>query len=319
MSMYKPEGVFENLEERNRMYSIEELEDALKTGKILHGRVKEVTIDLALVIEMGSGIEAKIEFNDLEYSPIGKATKPVAAASKIGKQVNFKVISVGTVDNKYKIKLSRADAMREAYENYVSKLKIGDIIDARINHIEKYGAFCDVACGLTYLLPIENLCITRIANASVALRDVKDIKAVVSAINKDNMLVLSHKELLGTWEEEASKFKPGQIVEGVVHGIEDYGIFIGLTPNLSGLAEHTNGLEVGDIVAVYIKTIVPSKMKIKLSIANHEHGDVDQGPLHFEYKVTDGHIDQWVYNPEDCQKEIKTVFTQPASDIEPEA
>ena len=42
--------------------------------------------------------------------------------------------------------------------------------------------------------------------------------------------------MLGTWAENAALFSPGQTVTGVVRSVEDYGIFVELTPNLAGLA-----------------------------------------------------------------------------------
>jgi secreted PhoX family phosphatase len=48
---------------------------------------------------------------------------------------------------------------------------------------------------------------------------------------------LTHRELLGTWLENASRFAPGETVSGIVRGNEDYGIFVELAPNLSGLTD----------------------------------------------------------------------------------
>mgnify|MGYP002508912097 CR=1 FL=1 len=41
---------------------------------------------------------------------------------------------------------------------------------------------------------------------------------------------------------------------GIVRGIKEYGIFVELTPNLSGLAEWRGAVNVGDAVSVYIKS-----------------------------------------------------------------
>ena len=88
------------------------------------------------------------------------------------------------------------------------------------------------------------------------------IFAVISGFDIENERVsLSSRELFGTWEENAAKFTPGQTVPGIVRGIEDYGVFIELSPNLSGLSEPFDGISVGDSVSVFIKSIVPEKMK----------------------------------------------------------
>ena len=108
--------------------------------------------------------------------------------------------------------------------------------------------------------------------------------------------LLSHKELLGTWIENSSCFVPGQTVPGCIRSVEDYGIFVELTPNLSGLAEvgSFGNIQKGTGVSVYIKNIVPEKMKIKLSIVDVFDEPV-LPPEKYEYFFTGNHIDSFSY------------------------
>ena len=95
-------------------------------------------------------------------------------------------------------------------------------------------------------------------------------KVIIKAIDEDNRVTLTHKELLGTWEENAEVFSVGETVSGIIRSVENYGIFIELAPNLAGLAELRDDrraffdLKAGNSVSVYIKSIIPEKMKIKL-------------------------------------------------------
>lgn len=305
MQIYKPEG----FGKAAISYDKADIERALQTGEILSGYVMRCDSDLKLQVKLGQGVTGEIEFDNLEFNPYGESTKPIAAISKVGKIINFKVIGYATEGDKVKVQLSRKESMKEAYEKFVSTLVPGDVIDAKINHIEKYGAFCDIACGLTYLLPIENFCVTRIDNAQEALKGISEIKAVVFGYNKAGKIVLSHRELLGTWDEEASKFTAGSVVVGTVRSVENYGVFIELTPNLSGLAEATDKVKVGDKVNVLIKSIIPEKMKIKLNILDLENGDFNNDPLiHIEYGEVPEHIDYWKYSSEKATKVVETRF-----------
>ena len=81
---------------------------------------------------------------------------------------------------------------------------------------------------------------------------------------ENRRITLTHRELLGTWEENAALFAAGETVRGIVRSVEPYGVFIELAPNLSGLAENREGLTPGTPVSVYIKSILPQRMKIKL-------------------------------------------------------
>ena len=63
-----------------------------------------------------------------------------------------------------------------------------------------------------------------------------------------------------------SQFSAGETVAGIVRSVEPYGIFVELTPNLAGLAEVKEGVIPGQQASVYIKSILPARMKIKLII-----------------------------------------------------
>ena len=130
--------------------------------------------------------------------------------------------------------------------------------------------------------------------------------AVVRGIDENGRITLSHKELLGTWEENAARFSVGETVPGIVRSVEKYGIFVELSPNLAGLAEFSDGIEPGSHAGVYIKSIIPSKMKIKLIIVDSFDADYPVEPP--EYFIGEGHIDRWVYSPAESDKVIESVF-----------
>lgn len=83
-----------------------------------------------------------------------------------------------------------------------------------------------------------------------------------------NRISFTHKELLGTWEDNIKEFAQGTVVKGIVRETEKSknGIFIELKPNLVGLAEYKENIEYGQDVNVYIKKIIPEKKKVKLLI-----------------------------------------------------
>ena len=118
--------------------------------------------------------------------------------------------------------------------------------------------------------------------------------------------VLTLRELLGTWSENAACFSPGETVVGIVRSVEEYGVFVEIAPNLAGLAESSGNLCPGQVVSVYIKNILPEKMKIKLVIVNK---NISQS-LRFEphYFITEGRMKSWIYSTPQSHKQIETVF-----------
>jgi small subunit ribosomal protein S1 len=97
----------------------------------------------------------------------------------------------------------------------------------------------------------------------------------------------------------------------VVRSVEQYGIFIELAPNLAGLAEYKEGVYEGQNAAVYIKNIIPERMKIKLVLIDTYNNDQSgvMKPAKPLYYIESGHIDVWRYSPQNCEKVIETVFS----------
>lgn len=233
-------------------------------------------------------------------------TRDIALISRVGKTVSF-VVSDFCEDKNGKpyALLSRKTAQKLCLDHLLKEKCVGDIIDAKITHFESFGAFCDIGCGNIALLPIDAISVSRISHPKDRFYLGENIKAVIKNIAPDGKITLSHKELLGTWEENACLFAPGQTVTGVVRSVEDYGIFVEITPNLAGLAEPRANTLVGQQASVYIKSIIPEKMKIKLIIIDSfDTGYTPQ--LKYFYKGDS--ISEWDYSPKDCNKQITTKF-----------
>ena len=151
----------------------------------------------------------------------------------------------------------------------IEKLEIGQIVQGAVTGIKPYGAFVKMDNDLSALVHIEDMSVARIKSPLERLKIGQKAKFVVKSIDRSTgRILLSYKELLGSWEENAEKFEEGSVVKGIARETEKSknGIFIELTPNLVGLAEYKDGIEYGQNVNVYIKKIIPEKKKVKLII-----------------------------------------------------
>ena len=107
--------------------------------------------------------------------------------------------------------------------------------------------------------------------------------------------------------ENVARFSPGMTVAGWVRGVKSYGTFVELTPNLTGLADQTEGLAEDDRVSVYIKAILPDRMKIKLTLIHRL--EPEPGPEPLSYFITSGQLSRWDYSPPGrLAHKIQTVF-----------
>lgn len=235
------------------------------------------------------------------------STRDIALISRVNKPVIFKITAIKTDEKGDPLAiLSRKSVQQECMDEYISNLKCGDVIPARVCHMESFGVFADIGAGINALLPIDSISISRIPHPNVRFTTGQCIKAVVRGIDDQGRITLSHKELLGTWEQNAAEFSPGETVPGVVRSVEKYGIFVELAPNLAGLAEYTPGIEPGCHASVFIKSILPQRMKVKLIIV--DAFDAEYPPGSMKYFTDSTHIDHWLYSPESCPKVIESLF-----------
>ncbi len=304
---YKPEGAVLSMPENREYLSSENgLIRAMNEGVILEAMAVRCDANYTLTVDLGCMVGV-IDRSDVEYDRTGADTRDIAVITRVGKAVCFKVMGFYSEKGVKMVRLSRKEAQRECYEAFLGDCIAGDIIDAKITHLESFGAFVDIGCGIISLLSIDCISVSRISHPSDRFSVGDRIKVAIKS-NDGERIYVTHKELLGTWEENASMFSVGQTVAGIVRSIEDYGIFVELTPNLAGLAEYRSDITVGQTTAVYIKNIIPERMKLKLVIIDAYKGE--NVPVREIRPLGDdvSHIDSWQYSPSGSQRIIETVF-----------
>jgi small subunit ribosomal protein S1 len=273
-------------------------------GTVLEGRVAlcDAAHNLHIDLPCMKGIIPR------EEGAIGIAdgtTRDIALISRVGKAVCFTVMGFENTADGVRAVLSRRLAQEACRAQYFTAHRTGDVIRAKVTRLESFGAFCDIGCGVTALMPIAGMSVSRISHPRDRLRVGMDICAAILSM-QDGRICLSQRELLGTWEENVARFSQGETVMGIVRSIEPYGVFIELAPNLAGLAEPREDLSPGQTVSVYIKSILPDKMKVKLIVI--DVGGEAPPPDVPAYYITQGHLDNFVYSPLLAERRIEMVF-----------
>ena len=275
MSGFNPEGWNENLKRCN--YTLAELNEAKALKNVLESQVTMCDAGHNLIVDLGcmKGIIPRAE------GAIGISdgtTRDIALITRVGKPVCFTVEGIET--DSYGVPfamLSRRNAQLLCREHIYNSHRPGDIIKAKITHLESFGAFCDIGCGNIALLPIDSISVSRISHPKDRFITGENIRAVIKSIAPDGKITLSHKELLGTWKENAALFTPGQTIKVVP----------------------------GQQASVYIKSIIPEKMKIKLIIIDSFEGSYSP---EIKYFYDGDNIEEWDYSPTICTKHISTRF-----------
>ena len=315
--IYRPEGaLLETAQNREYLSSLAGLERAMTKGAIIEGIATLCDEEMRLHVDLhcARGI---IETEETLACRAGESKKDIAVITRVGKPVACKILSIEWRDGVPVVKLSRRAAQEACMKHYMKSLNAGDILMARVTHLEPFGAFVDVGCGVPSLLSVDCISVSRISHPRDRLACGMTVPVVVKCVSRESeRIYVSMRELLGTWEENAAAFEAGQTVTGIVRSIESYGVFVELAPNLAGLAEvgeeeaailHS---KIGQSVAVYIKSILPERMKVKLVLIDACCATpAPRTPLRFfiDAEKTQ-HITRWRYSPARSPRIIETVF-----------
>ncbi|MDR2646978.1 MAG: S1 RNA-binding domain-containing protein [Oscillospiraceae bacterium] len=307
MLQFPPEGQLLNTPENRRfLASAAGLHEAYVSGTVIESRVLLCDNEHNLHMDLGC-MRGIVRRTDGALGILEGDVRDIALISRVNKPIMVRVTGFDTNEQgeQYAL-LSRVSVQTDCTEQYINNLLPGDIIDARVSHMESFGVFADVGAGVSALLPIDAISVSRIPHPSERFCHGQMIRAIVRGRDDQGRLLLTHKELLGTWEENAALYQPGETVPGIVRSVEKYGVFVELTPNLAGLAEFSEGVRDGNHASVYIKSIIPERMKIKLIIV--DSFEAAYAPAELKYFVESDHIDRWVYSPPTCDRISETVF-----------
>ncbi len=297
-----PEGsLLDSVENTAACATLEGLRRAQKARQILEGMAVSCGPERDLIVRLGPFLGV-IPREETALGISDGSTREIAILSRVGKSVSCVVTGLEErSDGTVRPILSRCQAQTMALEYLFSSLRPGRILPATVTHLEPFGAFVDIGCGVPSMIGIENISISRIPHPDRRFQVGQRIFAVVTGLDrKKSRVTLSHKELLGTWEENAALFTAGMTVPGHIRSVKDYGFFVELLPNLSGLAEPRAGYHEGERVSVYIKSILPRQMKLKLLLIDHL--EPLDAPEPFTYFLTEGRLPRWRYAPKDCQR-----------------
>lgn len=307
MNDYFPEGALLGTpENRAATQSVSALKEAAQKETVLEGRAVKCDPAHNIHVDLG-GLTGIIPREEGALGIETGEVRDIALISRVGKPVCFTVTALCRNDaGRLYARLSRRRAQEKCAADYISALLPGDVIDAQVTHMEAFGAFCDIGAGVNALLPIDAISVSRIPHPSARFYTGQRIRAAVMGRDSLGRVTLTHKELLGTWEENAANFTVGETVPGLVRSVESYGVFVELTPNLAGLAEYSDRAQTGQTAAVYIKNIIPARMKVKLVLV--DVCDEKPGPRPLSYYYTGSHISRFRYSPACCPKVIETVF-----------
>ena len=198
----------------------------------------------------------------------------------IGKTMKLKITEIDP--NKNRLILSHKDLVEEereeAFDKVASQLVVGDVVEGKVSRLTNFGAFIDVG-GVDGLVHISEISYKHVDKPSDVLKAGQDVKVKVIGIDNDrHRISLSIKQTEPSpFEQATADLNEGDIFEGEVKSLTNFGAFVEVTDGIQGLVhvseisnkhvdKPSDVLKVGQAVKVKVLNIDPSDRRISLSI-----------------------------------------------------
>jgi small subunit ribosomal protein S1 len=194
----------------------------------------------------------------------------------IGKILPLKVIEIDAKE--HRLVFSARAAQSEQHGKRIQEIELGEVIKSRVVNVVDFGVFVDLE-GVDGLVHKSEIDWERIPHPSALFQVGDEIEVKVVDVDKEKGRVsLSRKALLpNPWLKNVEGYQVGDLVEGVVVNVLDFGAFVELDDKLDGLV-HVSEIgyanpedpqavvKKGDPVLVKVLSIDPERERISLSM-----------------------------------------------------
>lgn len=154
--------------------------------------------------------------------------------SLVGQNLQVKVIDVNEADNK--LIVSEKAVWEDEQKAVLDSFKVGDVVEGEVSALTTFGAFIKFGEGMEGLVHISEIVWQRIDHPKSVLKVGDRVKAQIIDINKSKIYLSMRRLVEDPWKKVKEKYKVGQIVKGVVHKSEPFGLMIKLDEEIHGLA-----------------------------------------------------------------------------------
>src|SRR5712691_6934067 len=245
-------------------------------GSRVTGRVSNVT-DYGAFVELEEGVEGLVHVS--ERSSSKKVKNPSKVVSP-GDTVEAIVSDVNPEARR--ISLSLKDTLPDPWESVAQKFAVGSRVAGKVRNLTDFGAFVELEEGIDGLVHVSDMSWTRrIKHPSEVLKKGDDVEAIITSIDQENRRIsLSIKEFQpNDWQTFKEKHQVGDVVDGVVTRVADFGVFVQMDSLVEGLmhvsetglprgSKPQEHFHEGDSIKAKLLRIDDAEMKVGLSAAS---------------------------------------------------
>ena len=264
----------------------DEVEQRYPSGMRLNGEVVNI-MNYGAFVKIEPGVEGLVHISEMSWTRRINHPSEVLA---VGDAIDVIVLEVNK--NKQEISLGIKQTQDNPWMHVAEKYPPNTRITGKVRNLTNYGAFVEIEEGIDGLLHVSDMSWTKKVNhPSEMLKKGDTIDCVVLNVDQEKQrIALGLKQLHeDPWARAVlENYIPGQIVEGTVTKITNFGVFVELEEDLEGLlhvselADHKvedphAEVKIGDKILVKILRVDPAERKIGLSKKRAEWS-ADQDP-----------------------------------------
>ena len=208
----------------------EKVNVALETGEVVNGQISSRTKG-GMIVDV-FGIECFLPGSQIDVKPIRDYD------DYVGKKMEFKVVKVNEAFRNVVVShkaLIEADLVVQTKE-IMSKLETGQVLEGTVKNITSYGVFVDLG-GIDGLIHITDLSWGRISHPEEIVSLDEPINVVILEFDEAKSRIQLGLKQLGPhpWDDLDDNLKVGDIVDGKVVVVADYGVFVELQTGVEAL------------------------------------------------------------------------------------
>ncbi len=262
----------------------EQVEEAFRNGTVLEGTIVR-RIKGGMIVDLIDGLEAFLPGSQIDMRPVRDFD------SYLDRKMEFKIVKVNA-ENENVVVSHKALIERELAsqrESILSTMETGQVLEGVAKNITDFGVFVDLG-GVDGLLHITDLTWGRISHPTEVVSLDEELKVVVLEYDRERQRIsLGLRQLQPhPWENIEERYKPGDIVEGKVVSITDYGAFLELEQGIEGLVHVSEMSWTGHIRHPSQRVSLGQVVKVSVLSIDHDTQKISLGMKQFEVNPWEG-------------------------------
>jgi len=259
--------------EESRAEQRAEIVGNMAEGERRKGIVKNIT-DYGAFVDLG-GIDGLLHVTDMSWKRVSHPSQVV----EVGQEVDVQIIKINP--DTQRISLGMKQLMTDPWDGVAAKYPVGAKLTGRVTNITDYGAFVELEDGVEGLIHVSEMSWTKKnVHPGKIISSSQEVDVMVLDVDADKRRIsLGLKQVMhNPWEAFQAEHPIGTNIEGEVRGITEFGLFVGLGPDLDGMV-HINDIDwnlageeavkkynKGDSVSARVLDIDIEKERISLGI-----------------------------------------------------